>query len=145
MKSVMTQLSNSSCCDHAQMITSLCWGYTHTKQNLYMAWTWCWRGVFLLWGLPKQTQNALVSALIPFAQLILPLTSPRAVCMQKRAGENTPKHARMFPCHYSPLSLRTQISDYLQVNDKQHLEIFLSQLSTFESQRWNQQQSWHVV
>lgn len=145
MKSVMTKLSNSGCYDHTQMITSICWEYTHTKQSLHMPWMWCWGGVFLLWDLPKETQNALVSALIPFAQLILPSTSPRDVCMQKRRGGNTPKHAQMFPCYYSSLSLRTQISDYLQMNDKQHLEICLSQLSTFENQRWKQQQSWHVV
>lgn len=40
-------------------------------------------------------------------------------CMhaKKRRGK-TPKHAWMFPCYYSPLSLRTQISDYLQMTNK---------------------------
>lgn len=37
--------------------------------------------------------------------------------------EKTPKHAQMFPCSYSPILLRNQISDCLQMNDKQHLEI----------------------
>lgn len=51
-------------------------------------------------------------------------------CMHaKKRGGKAPKHAQMFPCHYSPLSLRAQISNYLQMNDKQHLEISQSALN----------------
>lgn len=35
-----------------------------------------------------------------------------------KEGERTPKHTQIFLCYYSPLTLRTQISNYLQMTDK---------------------------
>lgn len=124
MKSVMTQLSNSSCCDPTQMITSICWQCTHTKQSLHMAWTWCWGAVFF----------RLTKADPKWCLLLLLLTNftidiTKSCMHAKKRGRKTPKHAWMFPCCYSPFTLRAQISDYLQMTDMQHLEIPLSALN----------------
>lgn len=120
----MTQLSNSSCCDPTQMIISICWQYRHTKQSLHMAWTWCWGAVFL--RLTKADPKWCLLLLL-LTNFTIDITKSRMHA--KKRGRKTPKHARMFPCCYSPFTLRTQISDYLQMTDMQHLEIPLSALN----------------
>ena len=110
--------------------------YTHQTKLLYGRNMVVEGEAFLLWDLPKQTQNALVSALTPFAQLILPSTSPRAVCMQK-GGEEDPK-----ACSDVSMLLLSNLvkkSNFrLFANEWQATSGNPTQLSTFESRRWNQ-------
>lgn len=92
--------------------------YTHQKTpNLFYGMNMIVKGkIFFAVRLTEANQTYPGVCSYSFCSTNLyPSMSPRAVCM--RTGvKTTQKHAQMFPCYYSPILWRNQISDYLQMH-----------------------------